>query len=136
MSASATAVIGLVLWSVFLTLALLVVRFGAIQSGKKALNNFQADGRDLDATGLRVTRALGNSLENLPLSIGLLLLAIALGQSAVTDGLAFVFLGARIGQSVVHMISTAVPMVLARATLFTVQTVILIIWGVKLLGTV
>jgi hypothetical protein len=120
------------MWSVLLTLILLGARFGAIASGRKELNAFQADGRDLDAMGLRVTRAHANSLENLALPVGLLLLAIALGQSALTDGLAYLFLGCRMGQSVVHMISTAKAMVLIRATLFTVQTVILIYWAIKL----
>jgi uncharacterized MAPEG superfamily protein len=133
MSATAMAVIGLVMWSVVLTFVLLGVRFRAIGGGKE-LNAFQADGKDLDAFGLRVTRAHANSLEYLATSVGILLLALVLGRSAVTDGLALLFLGCRVGQSVVHMISTAKGMVLLRATLFTVQTVLLIYWAIKLLG--
>jgi hypothetical protein len=34
----------------------------------------------------------------------------------------------RIGQSVVHTLSTGKPMVLARGTLFSVQLVIVVIW--------
>lgn len=135
MGTTATALVGLVLWSVVLTFVLLGVRGRALMAGQKALNNFQADGRDLDALGLRVTRAHANSLENLAPAAALMLLAIATDRAGVTDGLAMVVLGARVLQSVVHMLSTAQPMVLARATFFTVQVVIWIIWGVKLLGS-
>ena len=133
MSATATALIGLVLWSVFLTLVLLTVRIAAVARGEKALNGFQADGRDMSAMGLRVTRAQANSLEYLAGSAALMLVAIATGNTAITDGLAMVVLGCRIGQSVIHMISTAQPMVMLRATLFTVQIVIWVIWASKLL---
>jgi uncharacterized MAPEG superfamily protein len=133
MSLTATALIGLVLWSVVLTFVLLFTRMAAVGRGERELNTFQADGRDLGAAGLRVTRAHANSLEYLAGSAALMLLAIATGQTAITDGLAMVVLGCRVGQSVVHIISTAKPMVLLRATLFTVQIVIWIIWSVRLL---
>ena len=132
MSATGMALIGLVMWSVVLTLVLLFARVGKVIKGERALNEFQADGKDLDASGLRVTRAHANSLEYMAGSVGLMLLAIATGNAAITDGLACVFLGCRVAQSIVHMISTAKAMVVIRATLFGVQTGILIYWGIKL----
>lgn len=134
MSVTAQALCGLVLWSVVLTFMLVFTRVGAVMRGEKQLNAFQADGKDLNAFGQRMTRAHANSLENLAGAAALLLLAIATGQTAVTDGLAFAYLGARIAQSVVHIASTAPPAVMLRATFFSVQMILLIVWGVKLLG--
>jgi hypothetical protein len=45
-----------------------------------------------------------------------------------------IVLGARLGQSIVHMISVSFPAVLVRATLFTVQVVIWIIWTLGFYG--
>jgi hypothetical protein len=58
----------------------------------------------------------------------LFIYGIATGQSEVTEGLAMVVLGARIVQSITHMMSVSLPAILLRATLFTVQVVIWIIW--------
>lgn len=74
-----------------------------------------------------------NCLEMLPFAAAIGLAAVVSGESAVTDGLAIPFLYLWIGQSVVHLISTAVPFVLIRATLFTCQIVILLIWARGLL---
>jgi len=98
------------------------------------VNTFTQDGNELPAFSQRATRAHGNSLEWLVLPVALLGYAIMSGQTAVTDGLAMVFLGARVLQSIAHLISTSTPFVLLRATFFTVHNVIGIIWVVKLLG--
>ena len=134
MTTTAMALCGLVIWSVILTFMLVFTRVGAVMRGEKELNAFQADGRDLNAFGLRMTRAHGNALENLAAAAALMLLAIATSHTEVTDGLAMVFLGARVGQSVVHIASTAKGAVMLRATLFSVQMILLLVWGVKLIG--
>lgn len=134
MSATGTALIGLVLWSVVLSFVLVSTRVSAVMKGERELNQFQPDGKDLGAAGQRITRAHANSLEYLAGAVGLMALAIATGNAAVTDGLAMALLGCRVGQSVVHIISTAKPMVMIRATLFSVQLGIWIYWSVKLLG--
>jgi uncharacterized MAPEG superfamily protein len=130
---SMEVLVGLALWSVAMTFVLV----GARVSSGKELNSFKADGNDLGAFGLRVTRAHANCLENLALPAAIILLAMvqAQGQPAITDALALVFLASRIGQSLVHMLFIqSVPIVVVRATLFVVQHVIIIIWGLKLLG--
>jgi len=130
---SMEVLVGLALWSVAMTFVLV----GARVSSGKELNSFKADGNDLGAFGLRVTRAHANCLENLALPAAIILLAMvgAQGEAAITDALALVFLASRIGQSLVHMLFTqSVPIVVVRATLFVVQHVIIIIWGLKLLG--
>lgn len=129
MSTTAIALIGMLMWTVVLTFALFFTRTAAIMKGEKELNAFQADGRDLSAFGLRMTRSHGNALENLALAVGLMLLAIATGHTDITDKLAMIVLYARVAQSVVHIISTATPMVVCRATLFSVQMLIFAYWG-------
>ncbi|MEQ8230442.1 MAG: MAPEG family protein [Gammaproteobacteria bacterium] len=133
MSATATCLLGLIAWALVLTLLLLTARTVAMLKGH-AINTFSQDGSELAALGQRVTRAHGNTLEWLAIPVGLLLYAQVAGLTAVTDGLAMVFLGARVAQSVAHMISTSPVMVLVRATFFTVQQVISIVWVVRLLG--
>ena len=128
---SMEVLVGLALWSVAMTFILV----GARVSSGQDINSFKADGNDLGGFGLRVTRAHANCLENLALPAAIILIAMVQGQTAITDGLALVFLASRIGQSLVHMLFVqSVPIVLVRATLFVVQHVIIIIWGLKLLG--
>ena len=134
MSATTVAICGLIMWSVLLTFVLVFVRVGSVLRGEKELNQFQPDGRDITDAGLRVTRAHANSLEFLALPIGLLLLAMVTNNAEITNGLALTFLSCRILQSLVYMVSTSAPMVTARASLFTVQLVIMVIWAVKLSG--
>ncbi len=123
-------VVYLVLWAIACSFLLVAVR---VTSGKE-LNTFRHDGNDLSTFGLRATRALGNNLENLALAVGILLVAVATEKTAVTDDLAAIYLYCRIGQTIVHLISTSVPMVLLRATLFSVQLILLVYWGLKLIG--
>jgi len=126
MSASAVVLFGLVGWSIVLTLLVVAVRLKPILSGTVV---FEQDGSDLPGLAQRVTRAHGNSLENLAIPAALILYGLATGQSAITDGLAMILLGARIGQSVVHIASAALPAVLLRAGLFFVQVVIWAGWA-------
>ncbi|MEQ8663395.1 MAG: MAPEG family protein [Gammaproteobacteria bacterium] len=133
MSATALCLLGLIAWALVLTLLLLGARTFAMLKGH-AVNTFTQDGAELAAFGQRVTRAHGNTLEWLAIPLGLLLYAEFAGLGAVTDGLALVFLGARVAQSIAHLISTSAAMVLVRATFFTVQQVISIVWVVRMLG--
>ena len=134
MSTTAIALIGLMMWSVALTFGLVFTRTAAIMRKEKALNDFQADGRDMSPFGHRMTRAHANSLEFLAASVGLMLLAVATGHTDITDKLAMILLYCRVGQSLIHIISTSVPMVMCRATLFSVQMIILAYWGWMLCG--
>ena len=69
-----------------------------------------------------------------PVFGGLLLVAEVAGKSQVTDPLAYVFLGARIVQSLIHLASTSPAAVTARFTAFAVQIGVAMYWAVKLLG--
>jgi uncharacterized MAPEG superfamily protein len=127
MSASAIAVLGLVAWSVVLTGVLLGIRIAAIAGGKP-MNQFDPSGKDCAPFGYRVTRAHGNSLENLAVNVAPMLYAIASGHAALTDPLANVVLGARIAQSLVHIASSSSAAVLLRGSFFGVQMGIALYW--------
>lgn len=128
MSATGCALLGFVVWSVLLTFVLVGVRAGAIRGGHP-LNTFKPEGTDLPDFGRRVTRAHGNSVENLAIMASLLLYAIATDQETITNGLASIAFGARVVQTVAHIASGSVPAVLVRATGFSVQMVIALIWS-------
>ena len=123
-------IVYLVLWAIALSFLLVAVRI----TEKGVRYSFRNDGSDLSDFGLRATRALGNTLENLAPALGIMLLAVFLGKTEVTNGLAAIFLYCRIGQSVVHLISTSFYPVLLRATLYSVQLILIVYWGLKLIG--
>lgn len=127
MSYTVEALFGLIIWSIVLVTIMFIVRMIAVSKGKR-INDFSITGDDLGGFGHRITRAYGNSIENLAISASLLLYAIATGQTAVTNVLAFWLLFARIAQSLVHIVSTSPGMVYLRATLFCAQIVIFLIW--------
>ena len=132
MTSTAIAICGLVVWAVLLSFVLITVRMSSVFRDDKALNEFHADGRDMAEIGLRITRAHANALENLALPAALMLLAFVTNNIEVTTGLATTFLGCRVLQSVIHMISISGPMVMLRGALFTAQQIILIIWAMEL----
>jgi len=134
LSPTATALLGFAAWTIALVVLLGLYRSGLVMGGKKAANQFNPSGEDLEGFGRRLTRAHANCYENLPVAAAVLLYAIATRQESATDPLAYVFLGARIAQSVVHLISTSRPFVLIRFTLFLVQVAILVFWLLKFFG--
>ena len=71
--------------------------------------------------------------ETLPIFVALAFVAYASNRLAVTDPLAMWVLYARIGQSLAHLTSLSVPVVLLRANLFFVQVLIYLYWSWQLL---
>jgi uncharacterized MAPEG superfamily protein len=94
---------------------------------------FDPNGFDLQGYGRRLTRAIANCQENIPLHIGVLLFAIVTGHTTITSPTAHWLLGARVAQSVVHLVSTSSPMILTRFAFFVVQFVLIVYWVVQLL---
>ena len=86
--------------------------------------------------GQRLVRVHANCLENLPLQAAVLLYAIAAGQTALTDPLAGLLLGARLFQSVMHLISTSPLFVWLRFAGFFIQLGILAYWLLLLGGLI
>lgn len=114
-------IIGLIGWSVFLIVALLLFRSMLVLTGKVAINGFLPDGSNLGEANQRYMRALYNSLENLPILIGTLLTAVVMGMTALSDQVASYILLARMAQTVVHVISTSPIAVAARVTFYAIQ---------------
>ena len=132
MTPTAVALLGFAAWTLVLVMSLGVLRSITVMGGGRSANSFGASGDDFPGFGHRLTRAHANCYENLPIAGAILLYAIATDQQALTDGLAYPFIIARILQSVTHMISTSNFMVLVRFAFYAVQLVILIIWLLKL----
>ena len=134
MSPTNFTLLALAIWVLITVMSLGVYRSLLVFQGKKAANGFNATGEDLDGFGRRLTRVHANCYEFLPMAGLLLLYAIATDQTTITDGLAYVFLGARILQSLTHLISTSRPAVFVRFAFFIVQLVIAISWIIRFLG--
>ncbi len=112
---------------------LLIGMLGALRvslslRGKKAPNSFDPSGKDVSEFSARLCRTHANCYESFPYFGGLLLLALATGTTAVTDGLAYYFIGARVMQAVVHLASTSNIAVQVRFAFFLVQVVIAVLW--------
>ena len=134
MATTTVALAGFAAWYIVLTLALASYRVYVTVSTGKPVNSFAPDGSDTPGIGRRLTRARDNCFETLPVFAAIAVAAHISSRVDVTNGLAMWVLYARIGQSVTHIISTAPPAVLIRATLFTVQAVIYLAWSIRLLG--
>ncbi len=132
MTPTAVALLGFVSWALVLLMSLGTLRSIAVMTAGRAANSFSPSGEDMKGFGKRLTRAHANCYEFLPLAGIVMLYAIATGQAAATDGLAYAFIGARIAQSVTQLISTSNTFVLIRFGFFAVQLVILVIWLLKL----
>jgi len=75
--------------------------------------------------------------ETAPLFIGVILLAHVSDQAAVTDGMAMVYVGARVLQSVSHLISVHHLMIfLVRFPAFLVQVALLVWWLLSLTSVI
>lgn len=125
-----TGIEALMYYVLFMVVILLVNvghRIPLVLLGKKP-GNFWTRGNETGESGVivRAGHAHANCVENLPLFAAVVLAAAATGQAAVVDGCAAWVLYARIAQSVVHLIGTSTPLVLARATFFLVQVILVV----------
>jgi uncharacterized MAPEG superfamily protein len=91
--------------------------------------------RNIGATTFmrRLARAHINCIEGLPIFGGLLAIAMMTSRAGITDSLAFWFLGARIVQSIIHLVSTNSTAVSLRFAAFAVQMAIGVYWSLKLI---
>jgi uncharacterized MAPEG superfamily protein len=95
---------------------------------------FDPNGIDLDGYGRRLTRAIANCQENIPLYIGVLLFAMVTGHTEITNATACWLLYARIAQSAAHLLSTSSLMILVRFSFFLLQFLLIICWVVQMLN--
>jgi uncharacterized MAPEG superfamily protein len=133
MTNTAVALIGFIAWTLALLILMETIRTYFVVTGKVPANGFTPDNRNLSPFMQRLARAHANCIEGLPVFGGLLIFAIILGATAITDGLALWLLGARIVQSTIHLLSTSAAAVSARFTAFAVQMLIGVYWIVGLI---
>lgn len=102
-------------------------RIPLVLTGSKTADHWTR-GRQEDDPGLitRIKHAHLNCVENLAPFAVVVLLALALDRTAVTDSLAQFVLYARLVQIAVHAIGTSFLLVLARATMFIVQVLLML----------
>lgn len=106
-----------------------LVLTGKAPANAWARNNTTAE---VPAWALRAQHAHLNCLENLPLFAAVVIAAYISDQLMLIEGLAMVFLGLRVAQSVVHLISTSAGFVFVRANLWIAQMLILFYWLLSL----
>ncbi len=131
MQATETTILWLVVWWALLMVQLPLVRL--LASRKTGSMAFDPNGIDLEGYGRRLTRAIANCQENIPIYMGVLLYAMVSGHTEITNATACWLLYARIGQSLVHLASTSSAMILVRFTFFLVQFLLVACWVVQLL---
>ena len=83
-------------------------------SGRIQANGFLTTGEDVSPFSRRLVRAHANMYEYFPIFGGVLLYALATEQTGITNGLALIFLGARIAQTGIHLLSTSIIAVQIR----------------------
>lgn len=135
MNPTATALVGFIAWSLFLLVLMEAIRSKLVVTKAIPANGFNPDNSNLSPFMQRLARAHANCIEGLPIFGGLMLVAIVTGRSAITDPLAYVFLSARILQSVIHLSSLSALAVTLRFSAFAVQMAIGIYWAVGLVAS-
>ena len=133
MSSTLIALILFIAWTLSLLLLMEGIRSKLVLTRAISANGFQPDNSNLSPFMQRLARAHANCLEGLPIFGGLMLVAEVAGKSGLTDPLAFVLLGARILQSLVHLASLSANAVTLRFTAFAVQMGIAVYWTISLL---
>ena len=131
MQATETTILWLVVWWAILMAQLPLIRL--LASRKTGSMAFDPNGIDLEGYGRRLTRAIANCQENIPLYIGVLLFAMVTGHTAITNATACWLLYARVAQSVAHLASTSSPMILIRFSFFLIQFLLVVCWVVQML---
>lgn len=123
------AVLLYVVWLQLLTLSYAFPRIPMSLIGKLPMDNWERTRPNTDPDFMvRAKGAHLNGTENFALFLAVVVIAALMGKSAVIDTVAGWILLARIGQGVAHLVGTAMPFVLIRATFFLAQ-VVLIFWA-------
>jgi uncharacterized MAPEG superfamily protein len=134
MTPTLAALTGFVAWSLLLLVMMELLRTRLVLTGAVPANGFTPDNASLSPFMQRLARAHANCIEGLPIFGGLMLIAVVNGWSTVTDPLAYVFLAARILQSLIHLVSVSATAVTLRFSAFAVQMAIGVYWAVRLLA--
>lgn len=128
MSPTIIMLMGLITWTIILLLGVAGSRFHAIGSGRFHLRHITPDGEHLAPYAHRLHRAHLNCVENLPMVVGVCLIAFMLNQVQVINPLAYVFLACRVIQSLIHLFSVRFYALIARLLFYSVQIGLLLYW--------
>lgn len=134
MTPSLMALLGFLAWTLLLLVWMEAIRSWLVLTRAVPANGFQPDNANLSPFMQRLARAHANCIEGLTLFGGLLLVAVVAGKTAVTDPLAYVFLAARVLQSLIHLASLSRLAVTLRFSAFAVQMGLGVYWAVRLLA--
>jgi hypothetical protein len=125
---SATVLVGLAAWTVFLVILMEMLRFRLILTKAIAANGFKSDNSNLSPFMQRIARAHANCVENVPIFGILLIVALLTNRTGVTDLLAPWLLGARVVQSCFHLVSGNLLVTWLRFIAYAVQIAIAVYW--------
>lgn len=132
MNPTLLALTGFIAWSLFLLVLMELIRAKLVLSKSIPANGFDPGNTNLSPFMQRLARAHANCVEGLPIFGGLMFVALVTDRSALTDPLAYVFLAARILQSLIHLCSVSAPAVTLRFSAFAVQMAIAVYWAARL----
>ncbi|OYU44799.1 MAG: hypothetical protein CFE44_10990 [Burkholderiales bacterium PBB4] len=132
MTPSLVVLLAFASWTLLLVTGIATLRVVLSLTGQRRPNQFLPAGDDVSPFSGRLCRAHANCVENLPTYAALVLVAHLSGHGAVLEGLAWLFLGARIAQSCIHLTSGRSKAVMLRFSCMAVQIAIQAIWVVRL----
>lgn len=116
-----------------LILGMLFLRVGAAKAKKITFETVTTDNRNISEFAYRLSRAHANCFENLPIFVGIVLVATMTGRIEVINSLVYVFIFARLLQSSVHLYSASARFVPLRGLCFGVQVLLQVYWIIMLL---
>ena len=134
MNTSASVLTLFIAWALFLLVLMEVVRSLLVVSGATKSNEFKPDNANLSPFMQRLARAHANCIESFPIFGGLLVVAIAVGHTEITDPLAPWLMLARVAQSIIHLASLSVVAVNVRSSFFALQIAIAVHWAWALIA--
>ncbi len=127
-SPTVIALLGFIGWALFLLVLMESIRSKMVIFKEVAPNEFNPSNSNLSSFMQRLARTHANCIEGLPIFGGLMVVALITSNTAVTDQLAYVFLTARIIQSLIHLASSTALASTLRFSAFAVQMIIGVYW--------
>lgn len=136
MTTTMVAALGYIAWTLILMMVMEIFRIYITVKTGRAANNFLPDGSDISPFAHRLARAHANCYENFPIIAGALFFAIVSDLQSITDPLALWLLGARMAQSITHLISGSAQVVTIRFLFYITQLSIVAYWIVQFIGRI
>jgi uncharacterized MAPEG superfamily protein len=125
---SATVLVGLATWTLFLLILMEALRSRPILMKAVAANELKPDNSNLSPFMQRLARAHANCVESLPVFGTLLIVALLTNRAGDTNPLAPWLFAARLIQSCAHLASLSLPAVWVRFIAFAFQIAIAVYW--------